>query len=387
MKNSIKIVGGVIVVFVILAIVGSFVNKDKGGSNNPPPPVNPSSLPTISSRSFYMGFTPFPPDWSAKAVDEVYAFVKDHSDLVAHHFDGGIPWQEALEDKEFPSALKTEWNTRKSKTPSGDKVYIAISPIAFSRDALAPVWGSSENQPLEEPWKSYRFNDPKVKQAFLNYAKRVVEYFNPDYLAIGIESNILISKAPEKWNDYKELHTYVYQELKKIYPKRTIFFTTQYEHLRGIDDESKKNLSLQIPEVKKLMQYSDLAALSTYRYGLNHNPPTETYFAEAKSLGKPIAIAEMGGISRDVTVFSYALKATEEDQEKFVSFMLKKAAENKFPFVVNFVAIDYEKFAAKLPKESQEVAKVWMYTGLQKSNGQTKPALGVWDAYRALPKK
>ncbi len=144
MKKIIKIIIAGAVVLIILSILGSLGKKDDESlSNNPPPPVNPDFLPTAKSRSFYMGFTPFPPDWSAKAVDEVYAFIDEHADLVAHHFDGGIPWQEALENKELPDHLKTEWNTRKSKTPSGSKVYVAITPIAFSRDALAPAWGSS----------------------------------------------------------------------------------------------------------------------------------------------------------------------------------------------------------------------------------------------------
>jgi len=33
---------------------------------------------------------------------------------------------------------------------------------------------------------------PQVKTAFLNYARRVIEYFKPEYLITGIEANLTV---------------------------------------------------------------------------------------------------------------------------------------------------------------------------------------------------
>jgi hypothetical protein len=43
-----------------------------------------------------MGVTPWPYDFTAAAQQYTYETIGAHTDLVAHHFDEGIPWPEAL---------------------------------------------------------------------------------------------------------------------------------------------------------------------------------------------------------------------------------------------------------------------------------------------------
>lgn len=390
------LIGGV-AVFALVSLGSSQVRKNPiqvtstSSVSNPAtvqsPSLNPSSTIKAKNRSFSMGFTPWPSDLTLKAVNESYSFINNHGDMIAHHLDNGIPWQESLDGKEYSKHVKEQWAIRKSKTPSGHKVYLAITPLNFDRNGLAPYWGETDNMTLGEPWKSRRLNDQDVKTAYLNYAIRAIDYFGPSYVAIGIESNMIISKSPAKWNDYLELNRYVYQELKKKYPTLTVFNTIQYEHLRGIEEESKANTRLQISGVKQLMEHSDILALSTYHYGIAHNKAIPSYFDLAVSYKKPLAIAEMGAMSKDITIFGKKIKATEQDQAEFVRFILDNANKNNFLFVVNFVNTDYEKLLSKLPKQVREVSKAWVYTGLARPNGTAKPALGVWDAYLALPKR
>ena len=383
MKKFFKWLG---IVLAILFIVALLFNKKKEQNNQLGfiPPAN-----NYQSRSFYMGFTPWPLDLTNEGVKQAYDFLHQHADIVAHHFDGGLPWQEALDGKAFPKHLQDDWNFRKSQTLKTQKIYLAITPVNFERTGLAQNWGENgDSQPLAEPWGSYRLNDEHVKQAFFNYAKRAVEFFKPDYLAIGIETNIIISKAPDKWQDYLELNAYVYNELKKDYPKLPVFSTVQYEHLRGIENEAKKNVKQQQPGVQELLKHSDLLALSTYRFGLDHNPYTADYFKPALAFNKPLAISETGGISKEVNIFGNKLRASEEDQKNYLSMILQQAQEHKFVFVINWVAIDYDRLLEKLPAGPiQEIAKAWVHTGLVSSDGKNKPPLGVWDSYYKLPKK
>ncbi len=44
-----------------------------------------------SARHFAMGFTPFPWDISIEAVAATDAYITKNGDIVAHHFDNGIP--------------------------------------------------------------------------------------------------------------------------------------------------------------------------------------------------------------------------------------------------------------------------------------------------------
>lgn len=342
------------------------------------------------TRPYYMGFTPWPFDSTNEAVQQTYQFLKTHGDIHAHHFDGGVPWPEMLADAPLlPKNIQDEWTFRKQQsTSAGVPMYLAITPLNFNRNGLAAYWGpNGYNQPLPSPWPGYRLNDTPVKTAFLNYAKRVVQFFQPKYLAIGIEVNVIISVNPWIWNDYVELNGYVYRELKKLYPTLTIFSTVQYEHLRGIADESKPNQWYQGLGAFTLLQASDILALSTYQYGAGRNPIASDYFNTAAFwaawCGKRIAISEMGAMSQDVTFAGTYVHATEQDQLGFITFMLQEAFARNFLFVINFVPIDYDLLLATLSGIDAEVGKAWVYTGLQHSNGVPKPSLSVWDQYRS----
>ncbi|HEV8033273.1 hypothetical protein [Yoonia sp.] len=362
-----------------LLIIGCAA-ADISSSAQEPPVVTPQ---TVSPHRTAMGFTPWPVDFNAAGLARTYGFIGDHANLIAHHFDGGIPWDEAAANTTFPAHLQNDWAYRQANTPTGAKVFVAVTPLNFERNGLAPAWtADGDNRPLPASWQDRALDDPAVIAAYTNYVRRVVAAFEPDYIAIGIEANVVISNAAALWDDYVSLNAAVYEQIKLRHPSLPVFTTVQYEHLRGIEDGAKPNLALQRPGVATLMQSSDLLALSTYRYGTLHpNPMEADYFDVARRFGKPIAIAESGAMSQPVRIFGLRLPASEADQARFVGGLLAHAVANDFPFVVNWVAIDFEPGLRRLPAALREIAKAWVHTGLETSAGEDKPALAIWDAY------
>lgn len=338
-----------------------------------------------SDRKYHscMGFTPWPSDFTLAAIDQTYQFIRENGNIISHHFDNGVPWQEAYTGMVYPQHLRNEWQERLAKTPNGHRIFISLTPLDFNRENLASYWNNNgEGQPLPKEWINRSFNDPWVMKAYLNYALEAVNIFHPDYLAIGVETNILITHHPEKWDAYLELNAYVYNELKKRYPDLPVFSTVQYEHMRGIEDVSKKNFELQYSGIKRLLRHSDYLALSTYRYGILHpNPPTKNYFDPALSLGKPIVIAESGAMSKTTLVAGTQLISSEESQREFVDMILKKAMQHRFPFVINWVSRDFGPLVSKLPKEAQSIANAWVHTGLVSEKGEEKEAFRIWKSY------
>lgn len=324
-----------------------------------------------------MGFTPLAPDMTESAIDETYAFIGENATLIAHHLDDGVPWPEALAGEPFPPHMMDNWAKRKEKTPAGLKTFLALTPISDNRNGLAQYWGEKERMPLPGDWPKKNFNDEDVKKAYLYYVLQAVDYFHPDFLAIGIESNMLVSKARGRWNDYVELNSYIYDEVKRLHPDLPIFSTVQYEHMRGLLSDSKENAQYQNDAVKELLKHSDYLALSTYKSTSMLDIQGEDYFGAALAFGKPVAIAESGANSKPITVAGQEYPATEEDQVKFVSDILNNAAKHKFPFVVNFVPIDFDALMKKLP-EGMDIANIWVHNGLLDSNHKAKPALAVW---------
>ena len=122
-----------------------------------------------------------------------------------------------LQDKPFSDELINDWKGKKEATPKGGKVYLAISP---GRGDLKP---GEKSLPFPKELVGKSYDDPVVMKAYLSYCRRMLEFFKPDYLAIGIEVNEIYQAGPDKWRAYAALHRHVYQELKKDHPDLPIF--------------------------------------------------------------------------------------------------------------------------------------------------------------------
>jgi hypothetical protein len=73
------------------------------------------------TRSFHMGFTPFPYENSLEAVNYVYDRLETDSDIINHHFDNGVPWNEALNNTPFHANI-ISWATGSSEKAGHLKV-------------------------------------------------------------------------------------------------------------------------------------------------------------------------------------------------------------------------------------------------------------------------
>lgn len=330
-----------------------------------------------------IGFTPWPYDLTEQAVNETYSFINENASMISHHFDGGVPWVEALEKEELPDHLQSEWAKRRANTDAHLKIFLSLTPLNFDRDALAPYWGdSSENLPLPKNWASKALDDMDVIDAYAYYALKAVEYFKPDYLAIGIEANIMITKNHKKWDAYLALNQAVYEIIKNKYPALPVFSTIQYEHYRGIEDAAKENHHLQNAAVKALMKHSDILGLSTYQYGFLHpNKIDDAYFDAALKFNKPIAIAEAGAMSKTTMVMGMPLLSSKKNQLQFWEMIFDHAQKHRFKFVINWVPIDFDPMLPKLPKNMREIAKAWVHTGMLTHKKIEKPAFKLWKKH------
>lgn len=351
-----------------------------------------------ATRSFQLGFTPLPPVYSQFGFDVAYTYLQRESDLVSHTLQYGVPWPEALKSSDwrtYPDNLKKAWEQLLAADeffiPNHFR-YISIHPINYQYDGLAEYWGEQSLQPLPSPWNTYNFDDPNVKQAFLNYAIATVEFFHPTYLGLGVEVNILLARTPWLWGAYKALNAYVYQELKKRYPDLIVFTTVQYEHMLGQQYDSKHLLeqvgswypTVLVDEVDELMKASDLLALSSYpfmAYGATEQASHyDTALQVSQQTGRRIAIEQTGYTSESVNIYYSTLTGTETLQTQFMANLLDLAYTKNFAFIVNFIPIDYATNYGTDP-----VSMTWAYTGLWRPDGSSKMAVDVWRAYFALP--
>jgi hypothetical protein len=349
-----------------------------------------------TQRPFRLGFTPQAPvaeDWGAFIS---YGLLAAHSDIISHTLQDGVPWIEARTSSDvsaYPPSLQQRWHEieqfDQAFVPAHAR-YVSLQPIDPAYAGLAGLWGTATIPP-PSPWNTYAFNNDAVKAAYLNYAIAAIKYFKPHYLGLSVECNVLLARHPERWAAFKELNAYVYSVLKWLYPDVVIFSTVQYEHMQAFQDESlrlQQAASSWYPdvltaEVRDLLRFSDVLALSTYPYmATYHTILTAQYYDAALALasetGKPIAIEQSGYTSQTITVGDATLLGSEGVQSVYVGYLLQMAADHQFLFVINFLPVDYGTNYGVGTVETN-----WSYTGLWRQDGTRKPALDIWDSFQS----
>lgn len=338
-------------------------------------------------RSFHMGFTPFPFDHSVEGASYSYSKLATDADIINHHFDDGVPWPEALSGAEFPLDIRNDWQFRKSNTPASHKIYLSVTSINFERTGLASLRNSSPNLPLPAPWDTYRFDQAEVKQAYLSYCKRIVDFFEPDYFAMGIEVNLLYINNPSRWEEYMVLHRYIYAELKAAYPDLVIFSSQVGLYLldgffSDVDEAATRTATAQV------LEYSDYFAISLYPYLTNYlgaDIPEDTFDKLFTLYDKPLAIAETGFTAQNFSIevapgIIVDIQSNQEKQKKYIEKLLEKATQYQLHFVINFVVRDYDQLWEDIGSPiGIEIA--WRDTGLYDENGNAREALQTWKNY------
>jgi len=346
----------------------------------------------LTSRSYYMGFSTWAAGTSIEDLEKTNNLINKKADIVSYHFDNGIPWVEAYNHENYSDNLLNNWAYKNANIKDNQKVFVSITPISFSRDQLAAYWGENEGMELPSEWKDLEFNDEKVKTAFLNYAKDVIENLNPDYLALGIEVNLLSEKDPEKWEKYKELYKETYDALKSEYPNLKIFATVGYETL---SDKTNEKYEYEKKEIEDLCSmHCDLIGISVYPYfpsywkdGQRVEVP-ETFFDNLLEFNKPLAISETGFASKNFVSGGTTFELTEKDQVQYFEVLLDKANEYDFEFIINWANVDFDGMLEVIPEgPTRDLATVWAYSGLQNYDGTDKEVVELWDKYFELEVK
>ena len=389
----------VIVVFFLAALLfacGGSDSKQNGQSNDE------------ATRSFHMGLTPFPPDFSddtallSQIVDEVYNKLAINGDMVSHHFDNGIPWNDALNNT-FPYTphIMSDWQNRLDRTPANHKKYIAITPINPDRNGLALLRDANDDMDLTSPFDGHAstndFNHNDVRTAYLNYCQRIIEFFDPDYLAIGIEVNLLRKNNNETaWQNYVAFNQYIYDALKLAHPDLAIFVSVSpmeaIETYVGPSTEFTGDAAgyaaSQLSAINDVMTSSDYYAISLYPYMSNFfaTPLPSDLFEQIFALhNKPMAFAETGMLAEDVTAFSVNFTSDVTKQADYTEQLLNASNNNDVVFINWFIQQDYDDLCAYFG-QCTDTQKLWRDSGFYDGSGNARAALLRWQDYVARRK-
>jgi hypothetical protein len=349
----------------------------------------PSPNKSENNLGYYMGFTTWPYSASVAAVDDVYSKLATDGDLVTQHLEGGVPWADAASDvlsepfsAHYNSHMVGEWNWKSAKAIAGHKMYLAVTPLNTSRSGIADSWTAAGNNITVAPWSGYALDSTQVKSAYLNFCRRAIQFFNPDYFAFGIEVNLLEQNSPTQWQAYLNLQGYIYTQLKSLYPNLPIFVTQTAVDVLGSDYVDKPTSQAAFDAV---MASSDYFAISVYPYlskYLTTQIPGDFFDRLVAKTTKPVVISEGGYLAQTVTLSGGLTFSTDTTkQDNYIKMLLAAADKYSFKFVNQWLVRDFDNSWG-----TADVIRIFQYDGMYDLSGNPRPALTTWKNKLAIPK-
>jgi hypothetical protein len=333
------------------------------------------------TRSFYMGVTPWPANFTVEAVGDAYRFINDHCDMISHHFDEGIPYEEAYRGLSMPDSLRNAVQFRKANTASGKTILLSVAALNLTRHEKADYYNlAKQKDSIVNYWKQLPVNDTKVITAYIQYISYLVDALQPSFVNFGVESNDF-NWDPVKFVQYKDFISKVYPALKAKYSAIPFFVSFM------VNDSP---LALQY--ATQLLNYTDYITLSAYPYSQliatnkNSDPkllPAD-YFTRFIELApeKPWGFAETGYVAEDLVIPAFNLngKGNETWQKDYLDLICGLCNDKKARFLVWFCYKDYDASSELLKSLGlyTDLFGLWEDTGVVDENGKLRPAFDLW---------
>lgn len=336
------------------------------------------------SRSFYMAVTPWPADFTPEAVENAYQFINEHCDMVSHHFDEGIPYEEAYHNLPWPQQLQNDVAYRKAQTAPGKKVFLSVAALNILRHEKADYYTHPDNSisdSIKSYWKQLPFNDDKVVTAYVRYISYLIDQLQPQLVNYGVESNDVHWDAAQ-FALYKDFLSKVFAQLKAKYPQLPFFISFM------VNEDP-----LALSYASQLLSYTDYISLSAYPYTSasstadgNTDPqklPAD-YFTRFLDLApsKPWGFAETGYIAQDLIIPSLSLnkKGTTQWQNNYLELICRLCNSRKAKFLIWFCYADYDAGCSRLKSLGQynDLFGLWQDTGLIDENNTERSSYQLW---------
>ncbi len=350
---------------------------------------NENTNPSVTRRSFNMGFTPWPFAATLAAQNEIYSFIDDNADLIAIHLDGGVPWPEALTPNNFDnygSGVKNEINGITSRLTSltNKEIYLGVSPFNGLRDDKALYWNTSTNESNPSPWDTYDFDNNFLVSAYANYVDEVIKKINPKYVNYAIEINEYYHNVPADRTKLQYFYINVYTILKNKYPD--IIFMTSFTMSSPGSVKMQETADLFL----HLKDYLDMTGISIYPYAFfSHSDKGDpanlpnNWLSQISSIapGKPYFIAETGFVGESLSIPAFGLNVTSDEnkQRAYLLKLFQEANNLDVEGIVWFSPYDFDDLWSS--SLNDDLSLVWRDTGLKDGNQVSRAALQLWNEW------
>lgn len=219
--------------------------------------------------------------------------------------------------------------------------------------------------------------DEDMRQAFVGYVRYVARNYEPEYLAIGVEVNMLRDRDPELFAAFVSLYQEAYDNAKDASPQTKVFPTFQLEDLEG----SLGNVHAPFWEtLDAFAGRMDVLAVSTYPYLADISDVSDlraTYYTQlVERFDGEVMVVDSAYPSAPVE--GYPIIGSEADQDAFVQRLLADAEASGMSAVVWRAALD-------LTYAREGTLAAFRDIGLRRADGSNKAAWETWETWARRP--
>jgi len=366
---------------IVVLLLASLACGQSAVSPFPDPTYTPEASIFESGRTAY-GFFPTPPEVSLEAVFAHYQVMGQHADVAL--VQEPIPWAEFVNGIAVESQKITDLQNARTLALANnlDSIYIVDPLNGLNR---------REFSGLPAGWEA-SFANPDVRAAYKNYTLRLVREFKPRYLGLASEINTYMEAYPADAENFLSLYRETYAAVKAEAPETQVFVTFQWEQVSGLAMAAPgAERQLDWAQIEVFEPQLDLWVISSYPFVVfpsGADIPADYYSPLLARTDKPLAVAEGGFVSRQTG----HLPGSPQDQVDYLNAIHTQIGE-RLDFWVYLLLSDlnadsYAKFFRQQGVKEADINTLGFFVnvGLLEKDGQTpKPALALWDSFRANP--
>jgi hypothetical protein len=351
------------------------------------------------TRSFYLGFTPWPYAATLIAIDNVYNFINTEGDIIAHHFQQGVPFTADPADfSSYNQSVKDEINGRITGTSANKTIFLAIDSLNGARDDLTDLWDSSGNMARPSPWDTRGFADANVITAYINFSKVIINKFindygkEPTYFNYGTEVSDLMINDAAKFTEYITFAQQVYTNLKATYPNMKLMVSIA---LKTPGSTEMNTVQAGFAQIKN---YVDVVGISTYGYAFyahanKGNPDNlpSNWLTQIQTIApnKQYAVTETGWIAENLSIPAYSLNVSSNStsQNNYMKKLFQESNDTlNAEFIIWYTSYDYDTLWTDT-LGSDDLSKIWKDTGLIDESFAERTALSTWREWKQKSKR
>lgn len=348
----------------------------------PDPTYTPEASIFESDRTAY-GFFPTPPEVSLESLFAHYRAMGEHADVSL--VQEVIPWDDFVNGIEVESQKITDLQNARTLTLANnlDSIYIVDPLNGLNRREFAG---------LPDGWET-SFANPDVRSAYKNYALRILREFQPRYLGLASEINTYMQAHPEDAENFLSLYRETYAAIKAESPETQVFVTFQWDQVSGLAMAAPgAERQLDWAQIEVFEPQLDLWVISSYPFVVfpsGADIPADYYSPLLERTDKPLAVAEGGFVSRQTG----HIPGSPQDQVDYLNAIQSQIGGPRLKFWIYLLLSDldetsYKKFMRQQGIKEEDITTLGFFVnvGLLEKDGQTpKPALTLWDSFRASP--